>query len=229
MSRARAGAELEARDSVALFPAGRGEESGSCDGSVEEPLGPRAEGASLDPTKPGGADTRTRGGKLRVVHPVRVVVLFVLVAVLLGLTAALTVAVVVLSAGRAEERPAAVLGCPDGWVGHRRVCFYLSTAEGSWDWSQQQCSALGASLVVLRREWEMEFLSRLKGNDDYWLGLRRRGEGLRWVDGSSFNRTIPVRGEGPCLFLNDGDLQMSSCSQPRLYLCSRPQAAMGTT
>ena len=58
-----------------------------------------------------------------------------------------------------------MLGCPDDWVGHRRVCFYLSTAEGSWDWSQQQCSALGASLVVLRREWEMV------------------SEGLLWVGG----------------------------------------------
>ncbi|NXN43832.1 CLC2B protein, partial [Rhinoptilus africanus] len=63
--------------------------------------------------------------------------------------------------------------CPDEWIGYRNVCYYLSRAEGSWEWGQEQCSSRGASLAMPRREWEMEFLWRLKGNMDYWLGLRR--------------------------------------------------------
>ncbi|NWI35108.1 CLC2B protein, partial [Sula dactylatra] len=63
--------------------------------------------------------------------------------------------------------------CPDDWVGYQRVCYYLSPEEGSWKESQEKCSSLGASLAVLKRRWEMEFLLRLKGNDDYWIGLRR--------------------------------------------------------
>ncbi|NXA18260.1 CLC2B protein, partial [Ibidorhyncha struthersii] len=63
--------------------------------------------------------------------------------------------------------------CPEDWVGYRNVCYYLSRDEGNWKWSREQCSRRGASLVVLKREWEMEFLSRLKGNIDYWLGLQR--------------------------------------------------------
>ncbi|KFM07205.1 C-type lectin domain family 2 member H, partial [Aptenodytes forsteri] len=63
--------------------------------------------------------------------------------------------------------------CPDGWVGYCKVCYYLSKEEGSWEWSQEQCSSLGASLAVLKMRWEMELLLRLKGNVDYWLGLRR--------------------------------------------------------
>ncbi|NXJ57298.1 CLC2B protein, partial [Spizaetus tyrannus] len=63
--------------------------------------------------------------------------------------------------------------CPDGWVGYRQVCYYFSRAEGSWEWSQDHCSLLGASLAVPMREWEMEFLRLLKGKADYWLGLRR--------------------------------------------------------
>ncbi|NXT55026.1 CLC4C protein, partial [Pluvianellus socialis] len=62
--------------------------------------------------------------------------------------------------------------CPDGWVGYRGVCYYLSQEQGSWDWSQERCSSLGASLAVLRREWERLFW-HLKDNVDYWLGLRR--------------------------------------------------------
>ncbi|XP_075268220.1 C-type lectin domain family 2 member D-like [Opisthocomus hoazin] len=219
-------------DSTSQLPLAHQEKSGFCckDGNVEKLLVVEEEGASARAKVPGdpakGVQRRLLG-KLGALHPLRVLVLAVLMAVFVVLTAALTAAVVVLSAGRAEERPAAVLGCPDDWVGHRRVCFYLSTAEGSWDWSQQQCSALGASLVVLRREWEMGFLSRLKGNDDYWLGLRRRGEGLRWVDGSSFNQTFPVHGEAECVYLNSHAVASSSCSQHRPYACSKPQAAMG--
>ncbi|KAM6107058.1 LOW QUALITY PROTEIN: C-type lectin domain family 2 member B-like [Phoenicopterus ruber ruber] len=118
-------------------------------------------------------------------HPVPVPVLALLLAVIL----ALTVAVAVLSAGRCGESPAAVLACPEGWVGYRDVCYYLLREEGSWEWGQEQCSLLGASLAVLKREWEMEFLLRLKGNVDSWLGLRRQGKRLEWVDGSSFNHT----------------------------------------
>ncbi|NWS64506.1 CLC2B protein, partial [Chunga burmeisteri] len=63
--------------------------------------------------------------------------------------------------------------CPEDWVGHRNICYYLSEAEGNWSESQEQCSSLGASLAVLKREWEMDLLLRLKGNVDYWIGVRR--------------------------------------------------------
>ncbi|NXX62368.1 CLC2D protein, partial [Scopus umbretta] len=114
--------------------------------------------------------------------------------------------------------------CPDGWVGYRKVCYCLSREEGSWQWSQERCASLGASLAVLQRRWEMEFVLRLKGNVDYWLGLQRRGERLEWMDGSSLNHTIPVRGQGECVYLNDHGLVSSSCSQDRPYLCSKAQA-----
>ncbi|XP_075594422.1 C-type lectin domain family 2 member B-like [Balearica regulorum gibbericeps] len=75
----------------------------------------------------------------------------------------------------------------------------------------------------------MEFLLRLKGNTDVWLGLRRQGERLEWVDGSSFNQTILVWGQEPCLFLKDHDLWSSSCSKQRPYLCSKASVLLGTT
>ncbi|NWU88210.1 CD69 protein, partial [Onychorhynchus coronatus] len=62
--------------------------------------------------------------------------------------------------------------CPEAWVGYRRVCYYLSRDEGTWEQAQHRCSELGASLAVLSDE-EMGFLFLLRGNVDYWLGLRR--------------------------------------------------------
>ncbi|XP_074020900.1 C-type lectin domain family 2 member B-like [Numenius arquata] len=192
------------------------------DGSVEVPLSPPEGGVSPHPEVPGAAGRRTPirfPGKWHRLHPVWFLVLVALVL-------ALTAAVAVLSAGRHGGDPAVpaapVLACPYDWVGYRNVCYYLSRDQGSWEWSQEQCSSRGASLAVLRREWEMEFLLRLKGNIDYWIGLRRQGERLEWVDGSSFNQTIPVVGEEPCLFLNDHDLLSARCLQTRPYLCSKP-------
>ncbi|KAM6038857.1 C-type lectin domain family 2 member B-like isoform 10-T10 [Theristicus caerulescens] len=184
------------------FPCAMGEEEGnglcSTDGNVKEPLGPPAVGTSPHPEVPGQQDSRTDG------------------RLLAGRRG-----------GNADRPAAAVLACPWDWVGYRNVCYYLSSEEGSWEWSQERCSSLGASLAVLKMGWEMDFLWYLKGNVDYWLGLRRRGERLEWVDGSSFNLTIRVWGREPCLYLNDRDLASSSCSQSRPYLCSKPQALMG--
>ncbi|XP_072704070.1 uncharacterized protein [Ciconia boyciana] len=205
-----------------------GQRNGFCssDGNVEEPLSPQDGGASPHPEVPGDTDKRMHRrflGKLSMLHPAWVLVL----AVLVVLALALAVALAVVSAGRCEGNAglpvAQVLPCPNDWVGYRDVCYYLSREEGSWEWSQEQCSSHGASLAVLKRDWEVEFLLRLKGNIDYWLGLQRQGEHLQWVDGSSFNDTILVQGQEPCLFLKDDHLGSSSCSQHRPYLCSKPQ------
>ncbi|XP_014816870.1 PREDICTED: uncharacterized protein LOC106899516, partial [Calidris pugnax] len=150
--------------------------------NVEVPLRPQEGGASPHPKVPGATGRRKR---------------VLVVSVLVALVLALAVAVAVLSARTCGGDPAVpvapVLACPDGWVGYHNVCYYLSRDQGSWEWSQEQCSSRGASLAVLRREWEMRFLSLLKGDTDPWIGLRRRGEHLEWVDGSSFNQTTTIR------------------------------------
>ncbi|OPJ80396.1 C-type lectin domain family 2 member B [Patagioenas fasciata monilis] len=143
---------------------------------LKEALGSQGEGASIHQEMP---------DKWCTLHTVYVVVLAVLVALVL----ALAVAVAMLSAGRDGASAAVGLCCPDNWVGYRNVCYYLSREEGSWEWSQERCSSLGASLAVIKRKWEMEFLSHLRGNIDYWVGLRRQDGRPEWVDGSSFNDT----------------------------------------
>ncbi|XP_050770775.1 early activation antigen CD69-like isoform X1 [Gymnogyps californianus] len=219
------------RDSSFPCAVGQGEGNGfwCSDGNVEEPLDPHDGGASPHPGVPRDADKRTARrllGEWCALHPACILVLAVLMVVILALAAALAVQ----SAGRHGSNPdlpaAPVLACPEFWVGYRNVCYYLSREEGSWEWSQEQCSLRGASLAVLRREWEMEFLSRLKGNADCWLGLWRRGERVEWVDGSSFNNTFPVHGKDRCLFLDNSDFRSSSCSQHHPFICSKPQALM---
>ncbi|XP_074666620.1 C-type lectin domain family 2 member B-like [Strix aluco] len=203
---------------------GRGEGSSSCsnDGEVEKALGPcdRGETPSELPGDPEKRRQRRLGGKWHQLHRVRVPYpVLLLIGVVL---VALVVAVAALS-GRCGGSLAPVLACPYEWVAYRRVCYYLSSEEGSWEWSRERCSSLGALLAVLKEQWEMEFLLRLKGNIDYWVGLRRRGRELEWVDGSSFNQTFHVEGQEPCVYLSDYSVVSGSCSQARPYLCSKPQ------
>ncbi|XP_063174844.1 C-type lectin domain family 2 member D-like isoform X3 [Chroicocephalus ridibundus] len=211
------------------FQSAMGERNVICssDGNVEEPLMPQDGGASPNPEVPGATGKRIHRrvvGRCPTLHPVWVVVLAVLVALVL----ALAVAVAVHSAGRCGGDPAVpaalVLACPEDWVGYRNVCYSFSRAEGSWEWSQEQCSSHGASLAMPRREGEMEFLWSQKAHVDCWLGLRRQGERLQWVDGSSFNQTFVVQGQGECAYLYNGAVTSAGCSQSRPYICSKPQA-----
>ncbi|NXP60091.1 CLC2D protein, partial [Chloropsis cyanopogon] len=71
-----------------------------------------------------------------------------------------------------------------------------------------------------------DLLFRLRGNVDYWLGLRRRGERLLWGDGSSFSSSVPVLGNSECVLLADKELRTMSCSVEQPYLCSKAQAAV---
>ncbi|NXY12645.1 CD69 protein, partial [Pteruthius melanotis] len=94
-----------------------------------------------------------------------------------------------------------------------------------WDQGQARCSELGASLAVLRDE-EMEFLFTFSRDVNYWLGLRRRGQGLQWGDSSSFSSSVPVLGNAECVFLAENYLRCESCSAEMQCLCSRAQTPL---
>ncbi|NXF27863.1 CLC2L protein, partial [Rhodinocichla rosea] len=65
-----------------------------------------------------------------------------------------------------------------------------------------------------------------RGNGDFWLGLRRRGERLHWGDGSSYSSRFDVLGNSECVYLADKRLKSDNCSSERPYVCSKAQAAL---
>ncbi|XP_057885239.1 C-type lectin domain family 2 member B-like [Melospiza georgiana] len=153
-------------------------------------------------------------------HPVGTAVLILL---LLVLVMALGAALAVL-AGKGGA--ACVLGCPFDWVGHKGVCYYLSWDFRSWEQGQERCSELNASLAIAQDEEAMDLLFRLRGNGDFWLGLRRRGERLHWGDGSSYSSRVPVLGSSQCVYLADRRFKSENCSHERPYVCSKAQAPL---
>ncbi|XP_064285927.1 killer cell lectin-like receptor subfamily G member 2 isoform X2 [Passer domesticus] len=205
-------------------------ENGFCtrDGSVREPLDPQGTSATGNEHK---RDLRRLLGECFRSHPVGTALLILLLLVLL---LALGVALAVLAAAAAAAQvpvtpatPQCVLGCPPGWVGYNGVCYYLSRDYSSWEQAEERCSELGASLAILKDEEAMGLLFRLRGNGDYWLGLRRRGERLHWGDGSSYSSRVPVLGNSDCVYLADGERFRSEfCSNERPYVCSKAQAPL---
>ncbi|XP_066180389.1 C-type lectin domain family 2 member B-like [Sylvia atricapilla] len=158
-------------------------------------------------------------------HAVVTLVLTVLVSLVL----ALVVALAVQSAPQLPVTPATpqcVLGCPSGWVGYNGICYYLSRDFGTWDEGEERCSELGASLAIVKDEEATDLLFRLRGNGEFWLGLRRRGQHLHWGDGSNFSSWVPVLGDSECVYLNDHKFVSQSCSNERLYVCSKARAPL---
>ncbi|KAM7047945.1 C-type lectin domain family 2 member D5-like isoform 2-T2 [Acridotheres tristis] len=199
-------------------------ENGICtrDGSVREPLDPKCTSASGHVHR---NILRRLPGEWFSCHPVLTSALIVLLVLVL----ALAVALAVQSAPQLPVPPATpqvlVLGCPRGWVGYNGVCYYLSNDSRSWEQSLERCSELGASLAILKDE-EMDLFFRLRGNGDYWLGLRSRGEQLQWEDGSSFSSSVPVLGNSDCLYLSDDKFRSVTCSNLQPYLCSKARAPL---
>ncbi|XP_064285931.1 C-type lectin domain family 2 member D11-like [Passer domesticus] len=198
-------------------------ENGFCtrDGSVRKPLDPQGTSATSTEHK---RDLRRFLGECFRSHPVGTALLILLLLLLL---LALGVALAVLAAAaHVPVTPATWQCCPHGWVGCNGVCYYLSRDHSSWEQAEERCSELGASLAILKDEEEMGLLFRLRGNGDYWLGLRRRGERLHWGDGSSYSSRVPVLGNSDCVYLAEERFRSEFCSNERPYVCSRAQAPL---
>ncbi|XP_057885270.1 C-type lectin domain family 2 member B-like [Melospiza georgiana] len=153
----------------------------------------------------------------------------ILLLILQFLLLSLMVALAVQSAPQVTVTPATpllVLGCPRDWVGYKGVCYSFARDYSTWEQGQERCSELNASLAIAQDEEAMDLLFRLRGNGDFWLGLRRRGERLHWGDGSSYSSRIPVFGNSQCVYLADRRLRSDNCSKERPYVCNKAQAPL---
>ncbi|KAM7178043.1 C-type lectin domain family 2 member H-like isoform 2-T2 [Macrochelys suwanniensis] len=128
---------------------------------------------------------------------------------------------------RAIERVPAVIGkcipCPGGWMWFRGQCYYFSKEIQDWDASKEFCSSHNATLAVIKEPSHLETIHSYKGNEDYWLGLRKGGKGWQWVDGSPFtNTTIQLENDGQnlnCAFLSMKQIATVDCTSLRYWIC----------
>ncbi|NXX62376.1 CLC2E protein, partial [Scopus umbretta] len=115
--------------------------------------------------------------------------------------------------------------CPFDWIGYRGKCYYFSEAEGNWTSSQDNCSALGASLAMLDSVEDLSFVMRYKGISEHWIGLSREDEEepWKWVNHSRLSPLFRIHGDGLCAYLNDNGFSSSRCSTQRSWVCNKPK------
>ncbi|XP_069506564.1 early activation antigen CD69-like isoform X3 [Ambystoma mexicanum] len=122
--------------------------------------------------------------------------------------------------GKGMEKPS----CSDGWLMDGQTCYFFSTERKYWNASQMFCTSHGATLAMLKDTQTLETINRLKGSEDYWLGLRKgEGQGWYWEDGTPFNNTIiPLRDDAAnlnCAYLNSDKLGPLVCDSERHFIC----------
>ncbi|XP_060905299.1 early activation antigen CD69 isoform X1 [Labrus mixtus] len=90
--------------------------------------------------------------------------------------------------------------CADDWLTFGRSCFYLSTFRLSWDESQRNCSSRGGALAIISSPETQTFLT-MKGQLNYWIGLRQKGSTWSWVNNTVLRESYwatDVASEGNC-------------------------------
>ncbi|XP_040291927.1 killer cell lectin-like receptor subfamily G member 1 isoform X7 [Bufo bufo] len=126
-----------------------------------------------------------------------------------------------------SDMPGGCLLCPNGWILHGDDCYYYSDVkEMTWNQSRDQCEKMGADLLVIKNQDQQEFIERYFslwwGENSYWIGLHRDGDGWRWVDGEHYNSgliQIKTRPSGRCVSMTRSGYYQEDCNTNYLWIC----------
>ncbi|XP_030042883.1 C-type lectin domain family 2 member D-like [Microcaecilia unicolor] len=112
--------------------------------------------------------------------------------------------------------------CADGWMWYKGTCYFFSEDMENWDVAQSFCTSQNSSLAYIKTQQELDYLMKRKGDADYWIGLRRGGQGQswKWTDGSEFNNTFTILQDSYCVCLDRVDIMSTGCNTNRKWICS---------
>ncbi|KAM3823924.1 asialoglycoprotein receptor 1-like isoform 3-T3 [Vipera latastei] len=76
--------------------------------------------------------------------------------------------------------------CPRGWRLFQQSCYWLSSAQKSWNEAKQDCEDKQAQLVIITSRLEREFVFRFTKTHNVWIGLKFNGRTWKWLDGTPY-------------------------------------------
>ncbi|XP_071012458.1 C-type lectin domain family 4 member E-like isoform X1 [Oncorhynchus clarkii lewisi] len=92
-----------------------------------------------------------------------------------------------------DEFQLPVIGtCNEEWWSFQDSCYLASKRKLNWKSAEEKCIELGAHLLVLNSEDELDYISQMiDAGKRYWVGLVERAqEGhWTWVDGTDYKST----------------------------------------
>ncbi|KAM4539501.1 uncharacterized protein PAE49_020326 isoform 4-T5 [Odontesthes bonariensis] len=87
--------------------------------------------------------------------------------------------------------------CSDGWTRFGLNCYFKSTEWKTWSDSRKLCQERGADLVIINSKEEQEFVRKLNGYGESWIGLQVSEGDWKWVDGSPLTEQFWETGQAP--------------------------------
>ncbi|KAJ1121917.1 hypothetical protein NDU88_000425 [Pleurodeles waltl] len=121
----------------------------------------------------------------------------------------------------AAKEPPKLEPCPYDWMYYKRTCYYFSDFESDWNSSQAFCSALGASLALIRNQEQLDFLSHRMWFNPPWIGLHRIEGEMQWVNRIPLNTNkFTLQDPGDCAYVNISTIHLSECGAPRSFVCT---------
>ncbi|CAM9957007.1 unnamed protein product [Bubo scandiacus] len=127
---------------------------------------------------------------------------------------------VVVQHGRSHHGKFPPEQCPSEWIGYKKKCYFISEEEKNWTSSRTFCAKNQSLLAVFENQKEMQSLVKHLKIDDYWIGLRKKGETFYWENGIALKvDSFHIQNHSECAYLDTFTISTSACSLPRRWIC----------
>ncbi|XP_073541020.1 C-type lectin domain family 2 member A-like [Phyllobates terribilis] len=157
-----------------------------------------------------------------------IMLIIVLIVVIIGLTMALIVNRT--SDNGTEIKNQKSAPCEDYWIGYLGKCYYFSNESNTWRNSEKFCNSHKSSLAIIDNKEELDFLFRLRGSENHWIGIKRTyaGTGWSWTNGKSYNESLfritrltENTGKDEYAFLNHDGVKSHGGNFEHKWICNR--------
>ncbi|XP_038614847.1 early activation antigen CD69-like [Tachyglossus aculeatus] len=117
--------------------------------------------------------------------------------------------------GKNGQSPVFPISCPEDWIGFRGKCYLFSNTSDTWNASKRHCSNHNATLTQVNSEKDLDFLKRLVGTTEHWIGSVSGT-----IQASDRTTRNPVN-NGSCHYLKGTTSGQKDCQESLLWICSK--------
>ncbi|XP_055970842.1 natural killer cells antigen CD94-like [Sorex fumeus] len=125
-----------------------------------------------------------------------------------------------------QEGDSTCCSCPEGWIGYKCSCYFISNEEKSWEASRNFCEFKNSSLLQLYSREELHFLRYSK--KVYWIGIsyNKDRRAWLWLNGTAVSlnlfRDFQAFDTTKCVWYSTSEKFFDhSCEDENYYICKK--------